>query len=189
MRASELSYNRISVDGDTSTNDTLIVLANGASGVRPDPKEMSVFEEALTETLQSLARQIVRDGEGARKLVAVEVHGALRIRPPPRSPVRFRTRHWSRRPSPGPTQLGPYPLRRGLFGLNFDPRKWISRCRTSRCPKVLPPPFDEGEMKLRLDDTDVSIVFRIAGKGKGNATFWTCDLTEDYVHINANYRT
>ena len=77
VRATELSYNRISVDGDTSTNDTLIVLANGASGVRPDPKEMSVFEESLTETLQSLARQIVRDGEGARKLIAVEVHGAL----------------------------------------------------------------------------------------------------------------
>ena len=77
VRATELSYNRISVDGDTSTNDTLIVLANGASGVRPDPKEMSVFEESLTETLQSLARQIVRDGEGARKLIAVEVHGAV----------------------------------------------------------------------------------------------------------------
>ena len=77
VRAAELSYNRISVDGDTSTNDTLIVLANGASGVRPDPKEMSTFEEALTETLQSLARQIVRDGEGARKLISVEVHGAV----------------------------------------------------------------------------------------------------------------
>ena len=77
VRATELSYNRISVDGDTSTNDTLIVMANGASGVRPDPKEMSIFEEALAETLQSLARQIVRDGEGARKLISVEVHGAI----------------------------------------------------------------------------------------------------------------
>src|SRR5206468_710078 len=76
-RGVERSYNRISVDGDTSTNDTLLLLANGASGVRPDPKEMSVFEESLTETLQSLARQIVRDGEGARKLISVEVHGAL----------------------------------------------------------------------------------------------------------------
>ena len=56
VRATEVSYNRISVDGDTSTNDTLIVMANGASGVRPDPKEMSIFEEALAETLQSLAR-------------------------------------------------------------------------------------------------------------------------------------
>jgi len=77
VRATELSYNRISVDGDTSTNDTLIVMANGASGVRPDPKEMSIFEEALAETLQSMARQIVRDGEGARKLISVEVHGAI----------------------------------------------------------------------------------------------------------------
>ena len=93
VRAAELSYNRISVDGDTSTNDTLIVLANGASGVRPDPKEMSVFEESLTETLQSLARQIVRDGEGARK---AHRRGSAwraerrfgRRRSPARSPIR-----------------------------------------------------------------------------------------------------
>ena len=57
------------------------------------------------------------------------------------------------------------------------------------CRNGLAAPFDEMDMKQRLDDTDVSIVFRIAGKGKGNATFWTCDLTEDYIHINANYRT
>ena len=57
------------------------------------------------------------------------------------------------------------------------------------CRNGLAAPFDEADMKVRLDDTDVSIVFRIAGKGKGSATFWTCDLTEDYIHINANYRT
>ena len=72
-RAIGRSYNRISVDGDTSTNDTVAVLANGASGVKPTAK---AFEAALTEVLESLARQIARDGEGARKLVTIDVEGA-----------------------------------------------------------------------------------------------------------------
>jgi glutamate N-acetyltransferase / amino-acid N-acetyltransferase len=191
VRASELSYNRISVDGDTSTNDTLIVLANGASGVRPDPKEMSVFEESLTETLQSLARQIVRDGEGARKLIAVEVHGALSdaaaasiaraiaISPLVKTAIAGSDPNWGRILSAA-----------GNASVSFDPAQVDIILQEVRvCRNGLAAPFDEADMKLRLDDTDVSIVFRIAGKGKGSATFWTCDLTEDYIHINANYRT
>src|SRR6202030_3777678 len=72
-RAIDRSYNRISVDGDTSTNDTVAVLANGASGVKPSAK---AFETALTSVLESLAQQIARDGEGARKLVTIDVEGA-----------------------------------------------------------------------------------------------------------------
>ena len=191
LRAAELSYNRISVDGDTSTNDTLIVLANGASGVRPDPKEMSVFEEALTETLQSLARQIVRDGEGARKLIAVEVHGALSD-----SAAASIARTISNSPLVKTAIAGSDPnwgrilSRGGLLGREFRSLQVdITLQDVKVCRNGLACPFDELEMKLRLDDTDVSIVFRISGKGKGNATFWTCDLTEDYVRINANYRT
>jgi glutamate N-acetyltransferase/amino-acid N-acetyltransferase len=191
LRATELSYNRISVDGDTSTNDTIIVLANGASAVRPDPKEMSVFEESLTETLQSLARQIVRDGEGARKLIAVEVHGALSD-----SAAASIARTISNSPLVKTAIAGSDPnwgrilSAAGYSGVNFDPSQVdITLQDVKVCRNGLACPFDEGEMKLRLDDTDVSIVFRIGGKGKGNATFWTCDLTEDYVRINANYRT
>ena len=190
VRATELSYNRISVDGDTSTNDTLIVMANGASGVRPDPKEMSVFEEGLTETLQSLARQIVRDGEGARKLISVEVHGAvsdaaaaiarsISNSPLVKTAIAGSDPNWGRILSAA-----------GNSGVNFDPATIDITLQDMKvCRNGLAAPFDEGEMKLRLEDTDVSIVFRIAGKGKGSATFWTCDLTEDYIHINANYRT
>ena len=191
VRATEISYNRISVDGDTSTNDTLIVMANGASGVRPDPKEMSIFEEALAETLQSLARQIVRDGEGARKLISVEVHGAITdssaaaiaraisISPLVKTAIAGSDPNWGRILSAA-----------GNSGVNFDPSLVeITLQDTKVCRNGLASPFDEGEMKLRLDDTDVSVVFRIVGKGKGSATFWTCDLTEDYIHINANYRT
>ena len=191
VRATELSYNRISVDGDTSTNDTLIVMANGASGVRPDPKEMSVFEEALAETLQSMARQIVRDGEGARKLISVEVHGAITdssaaaiarsisISPLVKTAIAGSDPNWGRILSAA-----------GNSGVNFDPSLVeITLQDVKVCRNGLASPFDETDMKLRLDDTDVSVVFRIVGKGKGSATFWTCDLTEDYIHINANYRT
>ncbi len=191
VRATELSYNRISVDGDTSTNDTLIVMANGASGVRPDPKEMSICEEALAETLQSMARQIVRDGEGARKLISVEVHGAITdssaaaiarsisISPLVKTAIAGSDPNWGRILSAA-----------GNSGVNFDPSLVeITLQDVKVCRNGLASPFDEGDMKLRLDDTDVSVVFRIVGKGKGSATFWTCDLTEDYIHINANYRT
>src|SRR5215472_6589347 len=191
VRATELSYNRISVDGETSTNDTLIVLANGASGVRPDPKEMSVFEESLTETLQSLARQIVRDGEGARKLIAIEVHGAVSD-----ASAASITRAIANSPLVKTAIAGSDPnwgrilSAAGNSGVNFDPSQVdITLQDVKVCRNGLAAPFDEADMKLRLDDTDVSIVFRIAGKGKGSATFWTCDLTEDYIHINANYRT
>jgi glutamate N-acetyltransferase / amino-acid N-acetyltransferase len=184
VRAAEVSYNRISVDGDTSTNDTLIVLANGASGVRPDPKEMSVFEESLTETLQSLARQIVRDGEGARKLISVEAAAAAIARAIANSllvktAIAGSDPNWGRILSAA-----------GNAGVNFDPTQIeITLQDVKVCRNGLAAPFDENDMKQRLDDTDISIVFRISGKNKGSATFWTCDLTEDYVHINANYRT
>ena len=72
-RAVERSYNRLSVDGDTSTNDTLVLLANGASGVRPDPRELPKLEEAITEVMESLAHAIARDGEGARKFITIVV--------------------------------------------------------------------------------------------------------------------
>jgi glutamate N-acetyltransferase/amino-acid N-acetyltransferase len=191
LRAAEVSYNRISVDGETSTNDMLVVMANGASGVRPDPKEMSIFEESLTEVLQSLGRQIVRDGEGARKLISVEVHGALTdtaaaaiARAIANSPL-VKTAISGCDPNWGRILMAA-----GNSGVNLDPTLVeITLQDVKVCRHGLAAPFDEMDMKQRLDDTDINIVFRIAGKGKGNATFWTCDLTEDYVHINANYRT
>jgi glutamate N-acetyltransferase/amino-acid acetyltransferase len=77
-RANERSYNRLSVDGDTSTNDTLVLLANGASGVTLDPKrdERDALEAGVTEVMESLARQIARDGEGATRLITIHVAGA-----------------------------------------------------------------------------------------------------------------
>src|SRR5262249_46078813 len=75
-RSVERSYNRLSVDADTSTNDTLLLMANGACGVRPDPKEMGKVEDAIAGVMQNLAKAIARDGEGAKKLVTIDVTGA-----------------------------------------------------------------------------------------------------------------
>ena len=168
VRAAELSYNRISVDGDTSTNDTLVVMANGASGVRPDPKEMSVFEESLTETLQSLARQIVRDGEGARKLISVEVHGALSD-----ASAAAIARSISNSPLVKTAIAGSDPnwgrilSAAGNSGVNFDPTTIdITLQDVKVCRNGLASPFDENDVKSRLDDTDVSIVFISPGKGR-----------------------
>src|SRR5262249_47217862 len=70
------TFNRISIDGDTSTNDTMLLLANGASGVQPNDKELAKLSDALTSTMENLARQIVRDAEGARKLITIELSPA-----------------------------------------------------------------------------------------------------------------
>ena len=121
-RGVDRSYNRMSVDGDTSTNDTLILMANGASGVRPDPKELPAVEAAIGIVMEELARKIARDGEGARKLIAIEVTGAASEAG--RHP--HRTRHCQFPPGEDGgsglrSELGPHPLRRGVRGGGFRP--------------------------------------------------------------------
>ena len=93
-RAADRSYNRISVDGDTSTNDTLVLLANGASGVRPEVKEFAAFEQGVTDVMEILAQSIARDGEGATKLITIHVTGAPPTMPPCASPAPSPTRRW-----------------------------------------------------------------------------------------------
>jgi len=187
----QASYSRISVDGDTSTNDTLAVLANGASGVRPDPKEMPLFEAALTRVLQSLAIQIVRDGEGAKKLITIEVTGAkndaaaaaiarsIANSPLVKTAVAGSDPNWGR-----------IICAAGYAGVEFDPTKVdIELCGTPVCKAGLAAPFSEAELKKRMDAPDCPIAFTIRGKWKGSATFWTCDFTREYIDINASYRT
>jgi glutamate N-acetyltransferase / amino-acid N-acetyltransferase len=187
-RAIERSYNRISVDGDTSTNDIVAVLANGASGVKPTAK---AFESALTEVLESLAKQIVRDGEGARKLVTIDVSGAPSDRaaeaiaraiansPLVKTAIAGSDPNWGRILSSA-----------GNAGVPFDPRRVdIDFQKVAVCRGGLAAAFQEVELKKKLDEPDCSIRFAIRGSGKGRARFWTCDFTEDYIRINASYRT
>jgi glutamate N-acetyltransferase/amino-acid N-acetyltransferase len=190
-RSVERSYNRLSVDGDTSTNDTLLLLANGGSGVRPDPKELSRVEEAIAGVMESLARAIARDGEGARKLVTIDVSGgpsdeaAARIaRAIANSPL-VKTAIAGSDPNWGRILCAA-----GNSGVAFDPAMTdISMQGVAVCRGGLSAPFSEADLKAKLDAPDCEIRLTIRGKGNGSARFWTCDLTEEYIRINASYRT
>jgi glutamate N-acetyltransferase/amino-acid N-acetyltransferase len=190
-RAVERSYNRLSVDGDTSTNDTLVLLANGASGVRPDPPELRRLEEQVAAVMESLARAIARDGEGAKKLITIVVSGAtgddaagriaraIANSPLVKTAVAGSDPNWGRILSAA-----------GNAGVAFDPRKTDIRMQgVPVCRGGLAAPFSEPELKRKLDEPECEIRLSIRGKGKGAARFWTCDLTEGYIRINASYRT
>ncbi|HEY7390096.1 MAG TPA: bifunctional ornithine acetyltransferase/N-acetylglutamate synthase, partial [Bryobacteraceae bacterium] len=190
-RAVDVSYNRITVDGDTSTNDTVVLLANGASGVRPDPKEWPAVEDALTEVMQSLAKAIARDGEGARKFITIEVSGA----PTNDTAVRL-ARGIANSPLVKTAIAGSDPnwgrilSAAGNAGVPFDPaRTDIYLQGVQVCRGGLAAPFSEPELKEKLDAPECEVRLLIRSRGKGAATFWTCDLTEGYIRINASYRT
>lgn len=195
-RGVERSYNRLSVDGDTSTNDTLVLLANGASGVRPDPKELAKVEEEITLVMEQLAQQIARDGEGAKKLITIVVSGA----PSQDGAVRM-ARAIANSPLVKTAVAGSDPnwgrilSAAGNAGVAFDPLKTdIHLQGVLVCRGGLAAPFSEPELKKKLDAKECQIRVTVRGKGarakdKGTARFWTCDLTEDYIRINASYRT
>jgi glutamate N-acetyltransferase / amino-acid N-acetyltransferase len=185
------SYNRISVDGDTSTNDTMLVLANGASGIQPNQKESKKVEEALTQVMEDLARQVVRDGEGARKLVTIDVSGAtnedaatriarsIANSPLVKTAIAGSDPNWGRIISAA-----------GNAGVPLDPSKVdIDLQGVPVCRGGLAADFSEAELKKKLDEAECAIRFAIQSKARGSARFWTCDLTEKYIEINASYRT
>jgi len=190
-RGVERSYNRLSVDGDTSTNDTLLLLANGASGVRPDPKEMARTEEAIASVMESLAQQIARDGEGAQKFITILVSGApsdaaaarmaraIANSPLVKTAVAGSDPNWGRILSAA-----------GNAGVAFDPLKTdVHMQGVLVCRGGLAAPFSEDDLKQKLNAKDCEIRVTVRGKAKGSARFWTCDFTEGYIRINASYRT
>jgi glutamate N-acetyltransferase / amino-acid N-acetyltransferase len=190
-RGVERSYNRLSVDGDTSTNDTLLLLANGGSGVRPDAKEMRKVEAAIAEVMESLAKAIARDGEGASKLITIEVTGAssdaaaakiartIANSPLVKTAVAGSDPNWGRVLSAA-----------GNAGVKFNPeRAGVEIQGVAVCRGGLAAPFSEDELKEKLGSKECEIRFSIRGRGKGTARFWTCDFTEGYIRINASYRT
>jgi glutamate N-acetyltransferase/amino-acid N-acetyltransferase len=189
--ATERSFNSLSIDGDMSTNDTVLLLASGASNVRPSGKERKVLGEVVTWVMESLAEQIAADGEGAKKLVVIRAVGfkthedarkvarAIANSPLVKTAIAGSDPNWGR-----------ILCAAGYAGVTFEPSAIdIEMQRMLVCRGGLAAPFDENELKLKLDEPEVRI--RIVNKkgGKGEARFFTCDLTEGYIQINGSYRT
>ena len=187
------TFNSISVDGDTSTNDTLLVLANGAAGapsIAGGSKAHRQFTMALESVCGSLSRQIVADGEGAQRVIEIEVRGA-------RTESAARKIAETIATSPlvktafagGDPNWGRVFAAAGRSGVKFDP--WLVEI-TMAGIKVLrkgrPLDFNERAASNRLLAEHVPIVVDLHA-GKSRTRYWTCDFTSEYVRINASYRT
>ncbi len=191
QRATARSFNRLSVDGDMSTNDTIFLLANGATGSSLSANEKNLFEEALTHLLEDLAIQIARDGEGATKLITIDVIGtrteadaekiarAIANSPLVKTAIYGNDANWGRILAAA-----------GYAGVKFDPADAnIDLQNINVCRGGLAAKYDEEVLKHMLNTPDIRIEFRLNGKGKGCARFFTCDFTEGYIKINASYRS
>jgi glutamate N-acetyltransferase / amino-acid N-acetyltransferase len=191
LSATQRSYNSLSVDGDMSTNDMVLLMANGASGVKPDKSERRALAAAITSVMESLAKQIAADGEGARKLIEIRTSGFKSI-----DDARNVARAVANSPlvktamAGGDPNWGRILNAAGYCGVSFDPAAVdIYLQGTKVCQKGLAADYDEPALKGKLDETEIEIRIVLAGRGKGETRFFTCDLTEGYIQINGSYRT
>ena len=194
------TFNCITVDGDSSTNDTLLVLANGASGARKISEaagaDYARFVAALEQVCKALAIGIVEDGEGATHLVEIEVRGApsdaaakkvaetVGLSALVKTAIAGADPNWGRILAAA-----------GRSGVPFNPDHaeiWLGGMKMYGPPKgasySVALPLDERAAHRRLLEKDVPIVIHLHN-GEGTARVWTCDFTKEYVHINASYRT
>jgi len=190
--AVDASFNCVTVDGDRSTNDTVLALASGLSGVniRPGTRGAVRFLAGLTELCHTLAKMIAKDGEGAKKLVTVEVHGARTATDADRV-----ARAIANSPLVKTALAGSDPnwgriiCAAGYSGARFDPAKVDIRVNGFvLCRRGLDAGFDETAARRELDREELTLRVDLH-QGKASARIWTCDLTHDYIDINASYRT
>ncbi len=189
--ASEASFNAVTIDDHTSTNDTALLLASGASGAAvSSTADLKKFKAALDEVCQSLAYQIAADGEGATKVVVIKISRAVNelaakaiARSIANSPLAKCAMHgndpnWGRIVSAA-----------GMCGVPFNPDKAVLKLQgTVVFRNGRPIPFNADAVSQSLAKPEV-IVDLSCGEGTGTATLWTCDLSKEYVTINADYHT
>jgi glutamate N-acetyltransferase / amino-acid N-acetyltransferase len=188
--AIELSFNRISVDGDTSTNDTVLLLASGASGANISAGNAE-FAAALRQVCTSLAKQIVADGEGITHVVELRIDGAASdadalkaAKAIAHSPL-VKTAWAGCDPNWGRLIAAV-----GYSGAEIDPERidiWFGEQRICRNGGRAEE-FDEAAAHAYLQQAEFSITIQL-NQGDGKCVFWTTDLTAEYVHINADYST
>ncbi|MCE8005467.1 bifunctional glutamate N-acetyltransferase/amino-acid acetyltransferase ArgJ [Aestuariivita sp.] len=188
-RLNERTFNCITVDSDTSTSDTLLACATGASGC--DVSGSEAFETALHDLMRDLAHQVVRDGEGATKFVEIvitgaatdgdaHIHGlAIANSPLVKTAIAGEDPNWGRvvmaiGKSGAPADRDRLSIRFGT--VTVAEKGWVS------------PDYREEEAAAHMKQADISIHVDL-GLGDGAATVWTCDLTHGYISINADYRS
>ncbi len=193
-QAINVSFNRISVDGDTSTNDTVLLLANGVSEVVVSAEDEATFLQALVAVCQHLAHEIVRDGEGATKFVTITVTGTaeasdahtiantIAISPLVKTAFAGSDANWGR-----------LLMAAGRAGVVFDQYEvdlWIG-VETPTLQLVAngtPTGYAEADAAAIFAEPAFKIWLSV-GRGSAESTVWTTDLTHDYISINADYRT
>ena len=185
------SFNSISIDGDMSTNDTVLLLASGKSGVEAKGEAVAAFEAALGEVCGSLAHAIVDDGEGVTHVVTLEIAGAATdadahtiAKSIANSPL-CKTAWSSADPNWGRLLSAA-----GKAGVSFDPEK--ATISIAGLPVfwhgVRHPHYDEAATHAAMSEREYTIAINLGG-GEGRSRFLTCDLTHEYVSINADYST
>jgi glutamate N-acetyltransferase/amino-acid N-acetyltransferase len=186
----ETSFNRISIDGDTSTNDTVLLLASGASGVFVDTANTS-FPAALSDVCLSLAKQIVSDGEGVTHVVELQIEGAatdadaLKVAKAIAHSPLVKTAWAGSDPNWGRLMAAA-----GYSGAALDPERisiWLGEQQICRNGGRVPD-FDEAAAHNYLKLPEFTVRMDL-GIGEGKCRFWTTDLTAEYVRINADYST
>jgi glutamate N-acetyltransferase / amino-acid N-acetyltransferase len=193
-RAVNRSFNRVTVDGDTSTNDTLAVLANGAAEnepiIKPEGDDFELFTESLTDVCCDLAIQVARDGEGARKLITIRVRHAPNERDAAKIASTIATSLLVKTAIAGAdANWGRILAAAGRSGVKFDPSKVdIKLGDLAVARRGMGLPFNEARALEILERDEVTITFDMR-QGEAESDEWTCDLTENYVHINADYRS
>jgi glutamate N-acetyltransferase / amino-acid N-acetyltransferase len=197
-RGADKSFNCLTVDGDTSTSDTLLLFATGDASLRgapvinkADDRRLTPFRKALDELLTDLAQQIARDGEGARKFVTVQVSGATSQRSAHRIALSIANSPLVKTAIAGEdANWGRVVMAVGKAGEPADRDRlaiWFGDIRVA-VDGARDPAYDEEKTSAYMKGDDITVRVDL-GLGKAKATVWTCDLTKDYVAINGDYRS
>jgi glutamate N-acetyltransferase/amino-acid N-acetyltransferase len=193
--ANERSFNSITVDGDTSTSDTVLMCATGKAKhkrvAQARDSRLKSFRRALDEVMIDLAQQIVRDGEGAEKFVTIEVSGAASARAARRVGLAVGNSPLVKTAlAAGDANWGRIVMAVGKAGEKADRDKLaISVGGVRIAEKGGPVPgYDEAPVAKHMAGRDIRMALDL-GIGKGRATVWTCDLTHRYIDINGSYRS
>ena len=193
-QAVEQSFNRITVDGDTSTNDACVVCATGESGVEilPADETHAAFQNALTELCEELAKSIVRDGEGATKLINIQVNGGrnqtecLAVAYTVAHSPLVKTAFFAADPNWG--RILAAVGRAGMSDLDVTSVDIFldEVCIVRHGERD--PAYTETQGQTVMDRNEITVQIEL-GRGTAQANVWTCDFSYDYVRINAEYRT